>query len=589
MGTALFYFIPAALNIFIFLYACLKLPQNRTNNSFSIFVFLLGAWQISEGMMRLGNTAETTSEWNTLSACILCMMVPMALLFVFRVTKFIKKVSDPKVLVLLFLPAFFFELCEIARLDDFTIVPSEQWNWVANPGKGAVSIAFMSWTLTVAITMLVLLWRYLLKVKGAGIQKKQAVILVIGFTVPIIIGILSEILLPVLFGVNNVPIAPVSVTFFSAMALVAVMRYDMLDFSPRHQWDKLVNALNDGIMIVDAEDKIMFANKKFCQILEYSLEEMKGRFANELFLPPVERKEFVAVLEERKNNIASEYEIRLITRSGKLIWFIVSGAPYFDRSGNIVGSIGVHTDITKIKDAEEQLRLKINELNSFFYKTSHDLKGPIVNIKALIDLYQKGTEKNTEELIDLIETSNYHSLLIVDNLSRITSILKKTVNRDLLDIETNIKDIMKTIVPVGISVRLRTEFLGNKQFTTDKELFSIAVRNILDNAIRFRDKVKKDCFVILTCLGDDEKIIVRIADNGIGMSESCNEKIFNIFYKGEEASGLGLGLYTSRCAVERLGGTISAKSKTGEGSEFTIIIPIRPRRIESGERKVSTV
>lgn len=118
----------------------------------------------------------------------------------------------------------------------------------------------------------------------------------------------------------------------------------------------LIQEMNEGLLQVDSNDVIEFANERFCEMVGYRLDELVGRLALDLLLiDDQERSAMRERMTKRQQGIAEHYEIRMRTRSGGLIWVLVSGAPLLDADGNVVGSIGVHTDITARKQSEAAL------------------------------------------------------------------------------------------------------------------------------------------------------------------------------------------------------------------------------------------
>ena len=126
----------------------------------------------------------------------------------------------------------------------------------------------------------------------------------------------------------------------------------------------LVERMKEGLVRVDDEDRIQFVNQEFCELVGYPKEELLGQVASEMFLSEDGR----AFLKEknalRLRGVADIYEVQLQTKSGSVIWVRVSGAPVWDSSGSIVGSIGVHTDITLQKIADEELRRRYEEISA---------------------------------------------------------------------------------------------------------------------------------------------------------------------------------------------------------------------------------
>ena len=348
--------VPALINAGIFLYIHFFLPKSRTNNSFSLFVLLVCLWQLAEGFTRMSFTAEAAFEWVKLSEVLLLLVIPFGILFILHFSDWHKKTPDSLLFPFLFFPTTITLFCVIARLDKFTMIRSEQWHWIANPIPTFITLVVYVWLAVGTLLMLALLWFFYAKTKKDDWKRKQLLSLALGFTLPVVLGVGMEIVFPLVFQLNDVPVTASLVTLFSITALVAITKYKLLDFSPRHQWDQIAESMREGILIVNNEGKIMYVNEPLCKLLGYNSEELLGTVAGELFFDSSEKiKKIEQVTAARTHKQSGQYEIQIKTRSGERIWMIVSTSPYLDSNGKQIGAIGIHTDITDRKRVEEAL------------------------------------------------------------------------------------------------------------------------------------------------------------------------------------------------------------------------------------------
>lgn len=359
--------IPALINVGIFLFVIFYLPHNRINTSLAIFIILLGIAQVTDGLMRMSGSIEVAMEWNKIASAPWPFITPFGLLFTLLFTGWNKKISDGVLFMLLFFPAIICEFIIILRLDKYTIVRSEKWNWIVNAQPNVATSSIFIWFCAVGLIMLVILWLYYIKTKKNSRKKKQALLLAVGFSIPFVGGVISEAIFPLLLGLNSIPLTTPLITAFSITALMAIWKYDLMDYSPHHQWNRIIEGMNEGVMIVNNEGEIMYANEKFCSIVGYNFYEMEGQVAKYLFLDFEESAKADKILEERKNNLSSQYEIQLKKKSGKKIWVLVSGSPYHDKKGNVAGSIGIHMDISMLKKSQRELDETVDEMNTFIY------------------------------------------------------------------------------------------------------------------------------------------------------------------------------------------------------------------------------
>lgn len=121
------------------------------------------------------------------------------------------------------------------------------------------------------------------------------------------------------------------------------------------QYGPLVDWIPEGIVEVDNNDVIRFANRRFCTMTGYELDELMGRNARELFLNDDQQEFIDEQIRRRREGKSDRYEIALRRRDGSSLWVEVSGAPIANREGEVVGSVGIQTDITDRKLQEERL------------------------------------------------------------------------------------------------------------------------------------------------------------------------------------------------------------------------------------------
>lgn len=355
--------IPAFINIIIFFYSYLFLDKTRTVLYFSLFALFFGLWQLSDGFMKMSQTIETVEEWNRIGGIFILLTIPLGIQFILSLAGWNKNRFSRITSLFLFFPVIIFFIFIYAKLDSYSIIQSDTIYWIVNPKPAIITILILSWIGLGALAILFLFWLYFIKSEKNTPKNKQALLLASGLTLPVISGIIFEILFPIFFGYNSVPMTVPLLTIFSITSVIAIKKYKMFEFSPKHQWDKIVESMNEGLLIVDNEDRIHCANDSFCQLLGYKLCEIKGKVAKNLFLDNEQKKKIGNIHENRKSKKTNQYEIPLITKENKIVWMLVRETPYLDRNGKEIGFISILTNITHLKETEKTLKYNEARLN----------------------------------------------------------------------------------------------------------------------------------------------------------------------------------------------------------------------------------
>jgi len=235
----------------------------------------------------------------------------------------------------------------------------------------------------------------------------------------------------------------------------------------------------------------------------------------------------------------------------------------------------------RVDERTKELRTKNKELETFTYTVSHDLKAPLRGISGYSSLLMEDYADQLDDegkryLSNLVNSTERMNLLIEDLLSysRVErrEIKKSSINLNEL-VEKTINEYQQDIKSENIQFKLQIEY---GTLITDREALSQALRNLIDNAVKFTKGCKNPEIVIRS-----EKVentcLISIQDNGIGFEMKYYDKIFEIFQRlhlTEEYPGTGVGLAVVRKAIERLGGKIWAVSEPGSGSTFYLELPL---------------
>ncbi|MBL4753931.1 MAG: PAS domain S-box protein [Flavobacteriales bacterium] len=262
-------------------------------------------------------------------------------------------------------------------------------------------------------------------------------------------------------------------------------------------------------------------------------------------------------------------------KSGEEITVLVSGDKIeIDGKQVIVFSA---RDISPQKRTEKEL-LKINhELDTFVYKASHDLRGPLTTCLGLVNMSKEDVKDQMavwyfdmiKEILDKLDG-------ILQDLTQITSIRQGHVIFTQVDLAKLVAESLENFAKFQDidQITLKTDIKLKHKISSDAPILRMVLRNMIGNAIKYRKKTSNGAFLKITASQNRKHTILKFQDNGIGVDASVEANIFQMFFRGTtESQGSGLGLYMVRTGLNKIGSEISVKSKPGEGATFTITLP----------------
>ncbi len=338
-------------------------------------------------------------------------------------------------------------------------------------------------------------------------------------------------------------------------------------------YSNLIDTMNEGLVFLDTEGKLKFANNKFETLTGYSATTLLGHELPEKLLP-VPVTEIMQAASEGERHF--QYETQITQNSGDKLWCHVNCSLLEDESHSPSGILITWSDISVRKKTEARLTVAQRELNTFIYRSSHDLKGPLSSILGLINIFEKEEAGATHNpCIKMIRQSAEKLDKMLNEMLNVVRIKKEKIFPEPIDFYSQINEIV-----VGLrtsdafyDVQRKIAIENKKTLHTDKKLFNLILNNLMDNAIKYRD-VSKNSFVAVTIKDYMHGVHIYVEDNGTGFTGATRDNIFNMFNKGNyNSEGNGLGLYVVKNAVERLGGFIELSCEPGSNTLFTIFLP----------------
>lgn len=271
------------------------------------------------------------------------------------------------------------------------------------------------------------------------------------------------------------------------------------------------------------------------------------------------RKKYYENLFKNLDGLDKKYFIAEILESGDFI------------ESNIIYS--VLEECTKsMKDEVADLKRNINDYKEYIEIWVHEIKTPIASARLILENDEGYINKSVLEEIEKVEGFIEQVLFYARS---------STVERDYIIKKIPLKNSINSVIRKNANiliekrVKIQLEDIEKKVYC-DSKWIEFILQQIISNSVKYMDKDEK--YIKIRCLEKDKNIILKILDNGIGISEKSIEKVFEKGYTGENGrkynNSTGMGLYLCKKLCLKLGLGISIKSKLGVGTEVTIVFPI---------------
>jgi PAS domain S-box-containing protein len=353
--------------------------------------------------------------------------------------------------------------------------------------------------------------------------------------------------------------------------------------------NKAIESSSNAIGISDSHGRHFYQNKALSDLFGYATaEEMEAAGgANIAVKDPKVAKELFSML--MSGNPWSG-ELDMVTKNGNVFPAYEYADAVKDSEGNILGVVGVITDISERKRAELELKEneeKLVQLNldkdRFISILGHDLRSPFNNLLGLSELLSKNIHKydidKIEKLANGINKSARNTNNLLDDLLKWAMAQQGNIpfNPENVSLTDVCNDVLITLNPIADAKTIVINCLAKDHLNVfaDNDMLKTVLRNLVSNAIKFTNNGGA---ISINAEQADSKVTISVSDNGVGIPPENLSKLYNISEvlttKGTaKETGTGLGLLICKEFVEKHGGVIWVESEVGKGSEFRFTLP----------------
>jgi two-component system cell cycle sensor histidine kinase/response regulator CckA len=359
------------------------------------------------------------------------------------------------------------------------------------------------------------------------------------------------------------------VHFLQALANVvadAISRKETVDELRRQS--QILDQIHDAVVATDLEGYVTSWNHGAENMFGYSKEEVIGRHVSFVYGEDdpdfLQQKVIHPLLKKGDHKI----EVRMYRKSGRPFYAHLSLSLLHDAQGELRGMIGYSTDISERKLMAIQI---------------HELGRAVGSLSSAIEALREGAWQDAalrDELLSGMEAETQHTARLLDDLATIDARSSGTlrVDRETLEPAKWFSRILAPWREIAGQERLRwkTDIPADlPPLHADPDRLNQVLENLISNAIKYTPPGGE---VRVACGVEADEFWIRVSDTGVGVPFEEQEHIFMPFYRPDGASGhshgMGLGLTIARDLVKAHGGRVSVESIPGEGSTFTVWLPL---------------
>lgn len=472
----------------------------------------------------------------------------------------------------------------------------QYYGWKSQLAQSIWPYIFYAYYLSFMGTALYINFNFIRKTQHS-ILKKQAKIFFTTMVIALILGTLTDVILPSL-DIHVVPdLADMVLLIWAVGVVYAIARYKFLTINPATAADNIISTMYDCLILLNMEGEIITVNKAAADLLGYKPDELKGKPVDILF-----RKE--ELTNGLFNKISSQgdlknKELTFKTRQGEKIPMLFSDSILRDQAENAVGIVCVAKDISERKKLEEEIfkGKKLESIGMLAGGIAHDFNNLFAIIVGNLTLARDELSPG-EESQKLLLKAEQASLKAADLARKFITfspggwlikekVLLGQVLKDAMDLESlemNINaisdiDIPNNLLPIYGDKAQLTQVMQNLfinaaaaiEALPDPQKGKISVS--AENASIEDGKSVSNTSLLLK-KGKYVKILVE--DNGIGIPSGDIEKIFDPYFTTRDKTnqkGMGLGLTLCYSIIKKHNGHIAIESQKGKGSTVTIYLP----------------
>lgn len=340
-------------------------------------------------------------------------------------------------------------------------------------------------------------------------------------------------------------------------------------YSKNSELSAILNSMDNGVVALDEENKIIFCNPQFKDLVERSSDNITG-----LSIYHVLRNQILydVIDKVRQGEELAVQEGELNGREDRILK--LTGTPLYEEAKKRkLGVLVILEDVTQIRKLEHMR-------SDFVSNVSHEFKTPLTSIRGFVDTLKNGAikdEKFAMKFLDIIDIETERLNNLIQDILVLSEIENNTdynvVENDMREIIVEVINLLQPKVKPGVELQCDMDAYI-RPYACNQDRMKQLLINLVDNAIKYTEQGS----VLIGCKSDGNFLYLWVEDTGQGMEKEALGRIFERFYRVDKSrssktGGTGLGLSIVKHIVEMYNGDIQVESEVGVGSKFLVKLP----------------
>jgi PAS domain S-box-containing protein len=379
----------------------------------------------------------------------------------------------------------------------------------------------------------------------------------------------------------------------------------LINIQDRFKWERqlkwqeekfrnIIFNMNLGLVEVNDEGKVVFANQSFCNMSGFTLPELSGKRVPELLSYNLAIENSDLLSSGNHYHQPGNQEVQGWDKNGKERWWLISEAPNYNDEGKKIGAIHIHLDISQQKSLERKLAKAKNFAEQaahakelFLANMSHEIRTPLNGIIGMVRLLSKEELSPSQKYyVDSSSSAAKHLLAILNNILDMAKIDlgELTLEESPFSVPQMVEELSNMLLPQaksnGIELKTHLDPELSPYLLGDEARIRQILINLVSNSIKFTEEGSINIKVWPTeTTKTHQKVMFEVKDTGIGISEKFVDNIFDKFSqehnkRSKKFTGTGLGMTISRDLALLMNSDIHIKSKKGDGTQFSFALEL---------------